>query len=941
MRKYAKDAFVVLFLTLVVGLLIWRNYVPGTVLTGIDNFHIEYNLDLAWQRSISAVWQEFQGVGLLGGLAHASDLPRVLLYRFFSVFMPIVMMRYAYIFLMLWLGPIGLYGLFRYVFKHRLAGLFAALFYLFNLATVQMFFMPTEMFVTQYGYLPWLFWWALKWLDEGKKRDLALFVFLTFVSMPQAMTPTLFLAYLFGLGVWVVGRQVPLQRKLILGGLIVLANLFWMLPFAYFTFTSSQTVIESKINSIFTKENFLQNVAHGNLGDIAILKGAWFDYPDYVQGEFVPLMRAWEKHLSQFGGKYLGFGFFGIIWVGVVNVLVRKRKGGVEALILGLLVVFMLLTVNPPFGFVFAFLQAHFPLFGEALRFPFTKFAFLAALAFSLLFGLGWQVIFSMLRRLNFILGYGWVSLMMIAFVWFGWPAISGYLVSDGVRVKVPATYTKLYDFMNTLPTGRVANFPQYKYWAWNYHDWGYRGSGFLWYGLKHPILDRAFDVWSGYSESYYLELQYALKQNDAQLLNDVFQKYRVDYILLDESMIDSGGDSRLYKAELKQMLAAMSAEQIWKQDFLAVWRLPSASRSFVWAPATYSVVNAEIASARKDVIYNLKSDYISNSSGEYYPFADLYKDKLEGWKLINNSLVIERTLFSSPKSVVLEATNSGAIINTADSIIRITLPLENSKISKVTFEEREHKTDNCDLFKRGGVDRIVGFDSISYVAVGGGAVCDVFNLSQVDYAKAYALYIKGENLSGRSLKIYLTNNASGQNDLEELLSAGLYEQIFLVLPYSNIVDLRDRPQGYSLNVETRSFGAEVAENRIDEIAWWSVPLDWVAGIKVNESAEVKNRVGIRDVKKYGTSYYSVKITGNGLLALSQGYDPGWMALSGLKKLPHVKVNGWANGWEIPEGKDNREVTIVYWPQYLEWLGLGLLGLLPILVIIKPKDEQI
>ena len=79
-------------------------------------------------------------------------------------------------------------------------------------------------------------------------------------------------------------------------------------------------------------------------------------------------------------------------------------------------------------------------------------------------------------------------------------------------------------------------------------------------------------------------------------------------------------------------------------------------------------------------------------------------------------------------------------------------------------------------------------------------------------------------------------------------------------------------------------------------------------------------------------------------------------------KLEHVKVNGWANGWKIAgnqqktknnkqqtgfgqliqtaqaqsfgelvsgntESVENVEIVLVYWPQYLQWLGLGLLGL--------------
>ena len=67
---------------------------------------------------------------------------------------------------------------------------------------------------------------------------------------------------------------------------------------------------------------------------------------------------------------------------------------------------------------------------------------------------------------------------------------------------------------------------------------------------------------------------------------------------------------------------------------------------------------------------------------------------------------------------------------------------------------------------------------------------------------------------------------------------------------------------------------------------------------------------------------------------MEQGYDKGWVALqvqsSKFKTLEHVKVNSWANGWNVPEGQT---VYILYWPQLLEWGG-GVLGLTTLLVLI-------
>src|SRR3989344_6881516 len=68
-----------LTLILISLLLAYLNYQPGTILTGWDNLHPEFFPKMNLQRTIFAVWQEYQSLGLLGGMAHAADLPHQLL----------------------------------------------------------------------------------------------------------------------------------------------------------------------------------------------------------------------------------------------------------------------------------------------------------------------------------------------------------------------------------------------------------------------------------------------------------------------------------------------------------------------------------------------------------------------------------------------------------------------------------------------------------------------------------------------------------------------------------------------------------------------------------------------------------------------------------------------------------------------------------------------
>lgn len=136
----------------------------------------------------------------------------------------------------------------------------------------------------------------------------------------------------------------------------------------------------------------------------------------------------------------------------------------------------------------------------------------------------------------------------------------------------------------------------------------------------------------------------------------------------------------------------------------------------------------------------------------------------------------------------------------------------------------------------------------------------------------------------------------------------------------------------YTLNIETRSFG-QYAENRVApvEVRW--VPLEQIARARIESQSSDRSPIvaqgselEISTVRKYGTWLYIVETKNGGLLKLSQGYDDGWVS----PYLEHLKVDGWANGWMVPAGE--HRIVIFYWPQLLEYLGFGLLGVTTIVL---------
>src|SRR3989338_6479085 len=233
------------------------NYKQGTYLSGWDNLQTEFSPLLAIKRSIFGVWQEYQGLGLLSGMGHASDLIRQIPQLLLSKFLPINLLRYFIHFLMLFIGSAGLYAFLYSVILNKfqekikiLGSLSGAFLYLFNLATVQMFYVPYEPFSSQFAFLPWLFWANYHFLADSSRKNLLLLILINFFSVPQGYVGTVFFVYLMIITFFFFFKlleSITNLKKIIIAVLVIfLVNSFWLLPNLYFALTKSSVNLLSK-----------------------------------------------------------------------------------------------------------------------------------------------------------------------------------------------------------------------------------------------------------------------------------------------------------------------------------------------------------------------------------------------------------------------------------------------------------------------------------------------------------------------------------------------------------------------------------------------------------------------------------------------------------------------------------------------------------------------
>jgi hypothetical protein len=238
------------------------------------------------------------------------------------------------------------------------------------------------------------------------------------------------------------------------------------------------------------------------------------------------------------------------------------------------------------------------------------------------------------------------------------------------------------------------------------------------------------------------------------------------------------------------------------------------------------------------------------------------------------------------------------------------------------------NQINNCDMFKRGWVKKQIEEARATYIAADNGVACEIVRLNKVSNHQNYLLAIDAKTEQGRDLKLSLYNWQTGRSDLVELVeNNGLI--FYSILDWPLLPD-----NNYSLYLETRSFGS-LTINQINSLNLYPYPIDIVSALRIKEglfepnSNDAVTTLNIVDEREIGTYCYWIKTRGDeGIVALSQSYDAGWLGISwndesNITILPHSKLNGWANAWEVPAGKHS--IYLVYWPQLLEFVGLGLL----------------
>lgn len=962
----------VLIIFLAWFVLVVTNFRTGAHLTGWDNLHPEFDLGINLKRSIFAVWQEYQGVGLLGGMGHAADLVRQIALVPIAILLPDNMVRWFWTLLMLLVGALGAYKLTQILLpKNKTlsawASTIAGLYYIFNLSTLQSFYIPFETFTSHFAALPWLLFAEIKVLRDSSKKNLAIFALVSLLASPSYYVPTLFIVTLIALGA--VGIKSPLRFLKVLV-LVFVTNAFWLLPFLYFTFTNGSVVPLAKINQMSTETIFLENKAFGTFQNVALLKGFWFDKIDPDKfGNFAFLMGVWRDYSKNILFLISGYLLFLIGLFGVFTSFKTKKSVNLSFSILFVFAFTMLMVATPPFSWVGELFRHSLPLFNQAFRFPFTKFSILTSLLYSLMIGVGVYWIVSRLKyRVVKIISIGGILVIILVYMF---PVWKGNLFYKKEQIKIPQEYKETFEFFKKEdPNTRIANFPQQNFWSWNYYRWGYGGSGFLWYGINQPILDRAFDSWSNYNENYYWEISHALYSKDKGEIENVLEKYQINWILVDENIYSTTNQKSLYYEELKNLLVQSDKVSLSKEfDHIKVYHvtLKTPVNNFVFGANDLPNIQPSYSWGNKDTAFSQNGHYATEDSqyDSYYPFRSLFTgrnadenrpfeihdagDHFELSAPYPSSIAptqpeTQELVYVDPSSLKkVKFENPDVFVNNGQ--IQVNVPKVGGYFSSEISPNQDNVIAACDSEDKSQADqKIQDLDNHTVLKLKSkGVSCRLSVwLPQLQHNLSYIISIESKNEKGQPLAFWLENPVSRKADMEAYVSGkkGFQTSYFIQPP------MEDDGLGYTIHIDNRSAGQDPTINDLGKITINPFPYNFLTQLSDIVNHKDSGFVSIATTHP-NQAVYQVKLSEKPqMIVLSQAYNNGWKAYQGNFQFKifnfqlerffapfldkeikgHVLVNNWENGWRT-DGVGSDRVVIIYLPQYLEFLGFGILAL--------------
>lgn len=740
------------------------------------------------------------------------------------------------------------------------------------------------MFPTLWAFLPWTVFYTLKYLQTPSTFGLFTFGLFTLFSTPSAYAAhqwyPFFGAFILFICLHFIQYRLPLKRYSTIVLLCLLINSFWLLPNIYYLATSSWIPQQNQQNRLHSQEFLLKNRETGTLVDSTLTRGFYlnWDIYNFESNNFEKLMPQWRDHFRNFDVKIIGYLLFIFSFIGLGLAIYQKNK--ILAFSPFFIIPFILLSNQTiPFNYLFDILLK-VPLLSETLRFIFTKVSTL------FIFGQTIYLSYFLLNIAKYINAKVLSFIFILCLFIYSFPVFQGFLISPSVRINIPPSYFELNKYFSTLQSGKILTLPLHNPSGWTYNDWGYQGSGFLWWGIPQAVLDRDSDRWSVQNEESYREFYTSLYSSDSKNFAKYLAKFKINYLLWDESVISTAPKNN------DQIVLAFQTIKLIQQLIDQNTIIYSGTFGSV---KIYSLINSPSLVQQSENLSNIYPAYHWSYFDSAYDNHDYKSDSTQPFITIPNRDIISPLNKVDPSKIVYNRENSTIISFPAN------------EISEKTF------LGTLNIFSQDKTDGIS------------------LNLDNLPHNRYYLVGIKSNYVSGIPLRFCFKNTTSGLCLLEDELSKFKTSNWdYFLIPKS------DEDIGYEVDLSAVSPTHDLSFSQLQEITITDLPSSAFETYIPLSSNLSTNLTSTNFLNKTIIKINSGQLNSDTLI-LNQSFSSGWIAfylnckgnaLCLPSLLPnHTLINNWANGWSIPESSFQFPVSIYifFWPQLLEFLGFGLL----------------
>lgn len=861
------------------------------------------------------------------------------------------------------------------------AALAGALYYMLNLSTVQNFYIQLEAFIVHFAALPWLFLVLVNVLEKTTRKNLLIFILVSFITTTQGFVSPLFFVYVmllsFFLGFYFLTHLhwKTFVKVFALGLITIFINAYWFFPLLYYTKTNSTDYVSAYNNQQSTQGFIDKSRKYGTLDHVALLRGFYVESADISDtGKFFSIFGDMNTHLDDPAIKTVGYGMFIVVIAGVLLCIWNWKHYTHLSILAGWLFTFTFMAAStPPFAQISGLIQ-NIPALRQAFRVAFTKFSISLSFFYALCFGIACYYIFWLLTRAvkgqaRSAVNYTAIGLITICILLFAFPVFQGNFLYSRTKITIPSGYFDLYSHLKTQdPHARIANMPQGWHYGWAVYKWGYSGSGFLWYGIEQPILDRSFDSWSHYNENYFWELEHMVYADKAAQFDALAEKYNIQYVLYDPNVLPyQQNRDILYMDKLIAHIRSSAKYSLEKSfpsknnlaDDIFLYKVhlknPPKDTKQIISTAGLKNVQPAYAYANIDYAYEENGNYITDSSSKatlYYPFRSLFtgRNTDETTPTFDISEDSEKIIIQS--KIPLQYANYEIASDSAtfevrsrfkpeiehkNGILRVTLDTStgssDTAASTLVYDSRldsgflSKTASNCFGTTPGGQVFTLKPVNNKYLQFKSRNSENCYDIMLGDAAQntGYFITVKHKYETGNRLKISLVNQTSRRTDLDTYLSP--FEKNFGT-DYVFIPPMQVDGVGYQLRLNNVSIYDSDTINDLERIAVYQIPYEFLSTLKLTPP---KGSI------QPGTG-------SNSIIVQDEAFNNGWYALyKGQKLQKHTIYNNWANAWYLPAKTALNDVVFVFAPQYLAYIGYGLLlmvFIVPFVLPLKKKDTE-